>query len=31
MVMFPWERLLTLHRNPPTDKITRNERVQKIR
>ena len=29
MVMFPWERLLTLHRNPPTDKITREKKVQK--
>ena len=29
MVMLPWERLITLHRNPPNDKITRNDRVQK--
>ncbi len=28
MVMFPWERLVTLHRNPPDDKITRNQKIQ---
>lgn len=28
MVMFPWERLVTLHRNPPTDKISRNQQIQ---
>ena len=28
MVMFPWERLVTLHRNPPIDKITRNQKIQ---
>ena len=26
--MFPWERLVTFHRNPPTDKITRNINIQ---
>jgi len=26
--MFPWDRLVTLHRNPPDDKITRNHKVQ---
>tara|TARA_Y100000590_G_scaffold240874_1_gene270879 strand:- start:2402 stop:2806 length:405 start_codon:yes stop_codon:yes gene_type:complete len=26
--MFPWERLVTLHRNPPDDKITRNQKIQ---
>ena len=28
MVMFPWARLLTLHCNPPTDKITRKDTIQ---
>jgi len=28
MVMFTWDRLQTLHRNPPNDKITRNEKIQ---
>ena len=29
MVMFPWEKLLTHHRNPPDMPIFRNEKVQK--